>query len=74
MRRRLLSIFVILTVIATMLPLSMGAVAQTPVAAPNTDISGTIDVAMVANPQMVAFRRWSSPAPSTRSTRTSSST
>ena len=34
----------------------MTSLAQTPVAAPNTDISGTIDVGMVANPQMVALQ------------------
>ena len=56
MRRRLVTSFVILVVIATMFPLSMTSLAQTPVAAPNTDISGTIDVGMVANPQMVALQ------------------
>jgi sorbitol/mannitol transport system substrate-binding protein len=35
---------------------SSAILAQTPVAEPNTEISGTIDVAMVANPQMVALQ------------------
>jgi len=57
MRRRLLSILMMLAVtVTTMIPLSMTSLAQTPVAGPNTDISGTIDVAMVANPQMVALQ------------------
>ncbi len=57
MRKRLLSILMILAIaVTTMLPLSMSSLAQTPVAAPNTDVSGTIDVAMVANPQMVALQ------------------
>jgi sorbitol/mannitol transport system substrate-binding protein len=56
MRRRLVTTFVTLAVIATMFPLSLTTLAQTPVAAPNTDISGTIDVGMVANPQMVALQ------------------
>ena len=57
MRRRLVSVYIMLAVIVTtMFPLSMGSLAQTPVAAPNTEISGTIDVAMVANPQMVALQ------------------
>src|SRR5215213_9205236 len=56
MRRRLVTAFVTLAVIAAMFPLSLRTLAQTPVAAPNTDISGTIDVGMVANPQMVALQ------------------
>jgi sorbitol/mannitol transport system substrate-binding protein len=57
MRRRVVSIFGILIVTAmTMLSFSVSSLAQTPVAAPNTDISGTIDVGMVANPQMVALQ------------------
>jgi sorbitol/mannitol transport system substrate-binding protein len=57
MRRRLVSIFAVLAISATtVLSTSGGSLAQTPVAAPNTDISGTIDVGMVANPQMVALQ------------------
>ncbi len=57
MTRRVISILMPLTVaIAMVLPLAMTSHAQTPVAAPNTDISGSIDVAMVANPQMVALQ------------------
>jgi len=57
MRRTVLSMLMILAVaVTTMIPLSMSSLAQTPVAEPNTDISGTIDVAMVANPQMVALQ------------------
>jgi sorbitol/mannitol transport system substrate-binding protein len=43
-------------VAAAMVPLALTSRAQTPVVEPNTDISGTIDVAMVANPQMVALQ------------------
>jgi sorbitol/mannitol transport system substrate-binding protein len=43
-------------VAAAMLPLALTSRAQTPAVEPNTDISGTIDVAMVANPQMVALQ------------------
>jgi sorbitol/mannitol transport system substrate-binding protein len=57
MRRRLLSAIAALTLtLPTFLPLTTTTLAQTPVAAPNTDISGTIDVGMVANPQMVALQ------------------
>jgi sorbitol/mannitol transport system substrate-binding protein len=57
MRRRFLSIFAIFAITATtVLSTSVSSLAQTPVAEPNTDISGTIDVGMVANPQMVALQ------------------
>jgi sorbitol/mannitol transport system substrate-binding protein len=57
MRRRLLSVLAALTLTVTaFVPLTSSLSAQTPVAAPNTEISGTIDVGMVANPQMVALQ------------------
>lgn len=57
LRRRLCtSLITLAVVVATMIPLAMTSLAQTPAAEPNTDISGTIDVAMVANPQMVALQ------------------
>ncbi len=56
-RRRALSFLTILTLIAVaFVPTATQTFAQTPVATPNTDISGTIDVGMVANPQMVALQ------------------
>jgi sorbitol/mannitol transport system substrate-binding protein len=57
LRRRLFASLLTLAVVAaTMIPLALTSYAQTPAAEPNTDISGTIDVAMVANPQMVALQ------------------
>ncbi|MGH2615054.1 MAG: ABC transporter substrate-binding protein [Thermomicrobiales bacterium] len=57
MRTRWFSMVLMFAVIAAaMIPLSVSTRAQTPAAVPNTDISGTIDVAMVANPQMVALQ------------------
>jgi sorbitol/mannitol transport system substrate-binding protein len=57
MRRRALAVLTALTLVLPAI-LSYGAVslAQTPAAEPNTEISGSIDVAMVANPQMVALQ------------------
>src|SRR5829696_2910363 len=56
MHRRLFTTLVILAVTATLFPLSMTTLAQTPVAEPNTDISASIDIGMVAKPQMVALQ------------------
>ena len=57
LRRRLLTgLMTVAIVVTTMVPLALTSRAQTPVAEPNPDISGTIDVAMVANPQMVALQ------------------
>ncbi len=57
MRRKLLAmVMAVAVIVATMIPLAMTSLAQTPEVVPNTDISGTIDVAMVANPQMVALQ------------------
>ncbi len=50
------SLITLAIIAATMIPLALTSYAQTPVAEPNSDISGTIDVAMVANPQMVALQ------------------
>src|SRR3954451_7559223 len=56
LRRRFLWTCALIALVVPMLsPLVDDARAQTPVAA-NTDISGTIDVGMVANPQMVALQ------------------
>jgi sorbitol/mannitol transport system substrate-binding protein len=57
MRRRLLSVLATLTLtVVAFVPMATQSFAQTPVAEPNTEISGTIDVGMVANPQMVALQ------------------
>jgi sorbitol/mannitol transport system substrate-binding protein len=56
MSQRLL---VLLSALALAVPLvftSPASLAQTPAAEPNIDISGSIDVGMVANPQMVALQ------------------
>jgi sorbitol/mannitol transport system substrate-binding protein len=53
----LFSLVIVLALAApALLPFGNRALAQTPVASPNTEISGTIDVGMVANPQMVALQ------------------
>src|SRR3989337_976874 len=57
MRRRLLSVLATLTLtVVAFVPMATHSFAQTPVVEPNTEISGTIDVGMVANPQMVALQ------------------
>ena len=57
LRRKLLTGLMTAAMVASaMVPLSLTSRAQTPAVEPNTEISGTIDVAMVANPQMVALQ------------------
>ena len=57
LRRKLFASLLTLAIVAAMMvPLALTSYAQTPAVEPNTDISGTIDVAMVANPQMVALQ------------------
>jgi sorbitol/mannitol transport system substrate-binding protein len=57
MSNRLLAFLSALALVLPVLASSVPAtLAQTPVAGANTEISGTIDVGMVANPQMVALQ------------------
>ncbi len=54
--RWLSTLAAVILVLTAVVPLSATSRAQTPVAEVNTEISGTIDVGMVANPQMVALQ------------------